>query len=137
MEGTNPLCINEQSYTVSPLNSALDGEEVEAIFGGIVGTSPALKTAFDLGIPSGAYKFERADPGRDGNWQRTHRARDPQPQSAAVTRTFVKLNCAAIPFGLLESELFGHEKGAFTGSHRAKGRDALNLQTEAHSSWTR
>jgi len=45
------------------------------------------------------------------------------------TRTLVKVNCAAIPTGLLESELFGHEKGAFTGAlNRKIGRFDLAHQ---------
>jgi formate hydrogenlyase transcriptional activator len=43
--------------------------------------------------------------------------------STRTNRTFVRLNCAAIPSGLVESELFGHEKGAFTGAlMQKKGR---------------
>jgi formate hydrogenlyase transcriptional activator len=46
--------------------------------------------------------------------------------SARRKQAFVKLNCAAIPSGLMESELFGHEKGAFTGAfNQKKGRIEL------------
>ncbi len=49
--------------------------------------------------------------------------------SSRSTRTFVRVNCAAIPLGLLESELFGHEKGAFTGAIAQKiGRFELAHQ---------
>ena len=56
-------------------------------------------------------------------------ARAIHERSSRHNRTFVRINCAAIPLGLLESELFGHEKGAFTGAITRKiGRFELAHQ---------
>ena len=49
---------------------------------------------------------------------------------------FIKVNCGAIPDTLLDSELFGHEKGAFTG-RSVKREGGSNGRTRAQSSWTR
>jgi formate hydrogenlyase transcriptional activator len=53
--------------------------------------------------------------------------------SSRRQRTFVRINCAAIPSGLLESELFGHEKGALSRKRKADS----NSPTEARYFWTR
>lgn len=90
-------------------------EEIRAEFGEIVGNSPALKTALSLVsvvAPTGSSVLVMGETGTGKELI----ARAIHNLSGRRERAFVKLNCAAIPLGLLESELFGHEKGAFTGA---------------------
>src|SRR5579862_3032684 len=87
----------------------------EMNFENIIGNSPALKNVLELVETVAASDSTVLLLGETGTGKELI-ARAIHDRSRRKDRTFVKLNCAAIPTGLLESELFGHEKGAFTGA---------------------
>lgn len=90
-------------------------EEISAEFREIVGESSALKTALNLVSVVAPTDSSVLILGETGTGKELV-ARAIHNLSSRRERAFIKLNCAAIPLGLLESELFGHEKGAFTGA---------------------
>ncbi|HEY6943611.1 MAG TPA: sigma 54-interacting transcriptional regulator [Candidatus Acidoferrum sp.] len=102
----------EKLYLEEEIRSELNFEE-------IVGESAALKRALgqvELAAPAGTTVLLLGETGTGKELF----ARAIHNLSPRRDRTFVKINCAAIPSGLLESELFGHEKGAFTGAINQK-----------------
>jgi formate hydrogenlyase transcriptional activator len=98
----------EKIYLEDEIRSELNFEE-------IVGKSPALLRVLkqlEIVAPTDSNVLIYGETGTGKELV----ARAIHDLSARRSNTFVKLNCAAIPTGLLESELFGHEKGAFTGA---------------------
>jgi formate hydrogenlyase transcriptional activator len=98
----------EKLYLEEEIRSEFNFEE-------IIGDSPALKRALaqvELVAPAGTAVLVTGETGTGKELI----ARAIHNLSPRRERTFVKVNCAAIPSGLLESELFGHERGAFTGA---------------------
>ncbi len=98
----------EKLYLQGEINSGTNFEE-------IVGESPLLRNVLDQArtvAPSDATVLILGETGTGKELI----ARAIHRLSTRKDGSFIKLNCAAIPTGLLESELFGHEKGAFTGA---------------------
>ena len=94
-------------------------ERSEGLFTDIIGHSPALRQVLDqvlIVAPSDATVLVLGETGTGKELiaHAIHRS------SQRKDGPFIKLNCAAIPTGLVESELFGHEKGAFTGAVNQK-----------------
>ncbi len=87
-------------------------------FEGFVGRSPAAKRVIDIISKVAGYPSTVLLTGESGTGKEVL-ARALHVRSDRAQKPFVAVNCGAIPEALLESELFGHERGAFTGAVRA------------------
>jgi DNA-binding NtrC family response regulator len=111
--------IIENKYLRNELKTGRD-------FQGVKGKSPAIQRAFELANSVAASNANVLIEGESGTGKELI-ARFIHYSSARSDKPFVVLNCSALPEGILESELFGHEKGAFSGAvSKRKGRFELS-----------
>jgi len=88
-------------------------------FGELIGESPAMREVFSLVRRVANSRSSVLITGESGTGKEVV-ARTLHFASPRAAKPFVPINCTAIPEGLLESELFGHVRGAFTGAHTSK-----------------
>jgi DNA-binding NtrC family response regulator len=96
-------------------------EQLQTTFGleNVVGRSPAMAQVFELVKKAARSEANILVLGESGTGKELI-ARAVHANSPRVAQAFVPVDCASLPENLLESELFGHEKGAFTGAVRTK-----------------
>lgn len=92
-----------------------EGVSAEEIEGGIIGSSPAMQNVFKMIGQVAASDVTVMVTGESGTGKELI-ARAIFQNSLRSQKPYIAVNCAAIPDNLIESELFGHEKGAFTGA---------------------
>jgi formate hydrogenlyase transcriptional activator len=120
MRGTAESTSSALFSTVASRGSqAMKGKTANDGFEGIVGASGSLREVLDLVRTVALTDSTALIEGETGTGKELI-ARAIHNISPRSGHPFVRLNCAAIPFDLLESELFGHEKGAFTGAFAQK-----------------
>jgi len=108
--------IEKLKHRLGEERSYLEGESrAEGMFPEIIGDSAAIKQVLDQVSTVGASEATVLILGETGTGKELI-AHALHRMSRVKDGPFIKVNCAAIPTGLLESELFGHEKGAFTGA---------------------
>src|SRR5690606_30451318 len=96
-------------------------------FGAIIGKSPAMQQVFDLIVRVADSEASVLITGESGTGKELV-ARSIHEHSSRAQGPFVALNCAAVPANLIESELFGHARGAFTDAKTS--RDGLFAQAD-------
>jgi transcriptional regulator with PAS, ATPase and Fis domain len=89
--------------------------EARELFPSVIGSSPAMRNIFKQITKVAPTDSTVLIYGESGTGKELI-AQSIYEQSLRVRKPFIKINCVAIPEGLLESELFGHEKGSFTGA---------------------